>query len=146
MFFTLKRSLQGVAVLTPKPKQNPLPVPLSVGAAGTGRADKAQALAGPAARAERGLPRWRPYTALCPKKAREFRSQCWSTSIQFATFRVSSVLRATDLKHYWVEGSETQVPFTVGQAQQLAPPGDGGWGTRDGGRGTGRVTLMKSCL
>lgn len=39
-------------------------------------------------------------------------------SIQFATFHIFIVLKATNLKHFWVEGFETQVPFTLGQAQQ----------------------------
>lgn len=88
-------------------------------------------------RGGKGLPGRRLYTALCPKKAREFRNECWSTSVQFATFCLFSALGAASLKHYWVEGSETQVPFAGGQAQR---PGS----SRDGA--DGRVRLMKLCL
>lgn len=129
-FFILKCSLQGVAVLTPKPSLcllGPVWEPQGEG----GRSGQIRLRPWQARlRGGKGLPGWRLYTALCPKKAREFRNECWSTSVQFATFRLFSALGAASLKHYWVEGSETQVPFAGGQAQR--PGSSRGRGGREG--------------
>lgn len=92
-------------------------------------ADRTQALGGRSQGGQGGPPGPGPASAPCPGEARG------ASTLSFAAFGGFSVLKATDLKYYWAEGFETQVPLILGQGQLSGCSG----GDRGG-------SLLKSCL